>query len=57
MLYLASAVVLGALFLWNVVRVVRARDHGTVAWAAYRFSLLYLALLFAAMAVDRQVGA
>jgi protoheme IX farnesyltransferase len=57
MIYLVSALVLGALFLWNVVRVVRARDHGKVAWAAYRFSLLYLALLFAAMAVDHQVGA
>ena len=56
-IYLVSALVLGALFLWNVVRVVRARDHGKVAWAAYRFSLLYLALLFAAMAVDHQVGA
>ena len=56
MIYLVSALVLGALFLWNVVRVVRAADHGKVAWAAYRFSLLYLALLFAAMAVDHQVG-
>jgi protoheme IX farnesyltransferase len=56
MIYLVSALVLGALFLWNVIRVVRARDHGKVAWAAYRFSLLYLALLFAAMAVDHQVG-
>jgi len=53
-MYLVSAIVLGALFLWNVVRVVRAADHGKVAWAAYRFSLLYLALLFAAMAVDHQ---
>ena len=57
MIYLASALVLGAAFLWNVVRVVRARDHGKVAWAAYRFSLLYLALLFAAMAVDHQISA
>ena len=57
MIYLVSALVLGALFLWNVVRVVRARDHGKVAWAAYRFSLLYLALLFAAMAVDHQIRA
>ena len=57
MIYLVSALILGALFLWNVIRVVRARDHGKVAWAAYRFSLLYLALLFAAMAVDHQVGA
>jgi heme o synthase len=57
MTYFVSALVLGALFLWNVVRVVRARDHGKVAWAAYRFSLLYLALLFAAMAVDHQISA
>ena len=57
MLYLAAALVLGALFFWNVLRVVRAADHGKVAWAAYRFSLLYLALLFTAMAVDHQLGA
>ena len=57
MIYLVSALVLGALFLWNVVRVVRSSDHAKVAWAAYRFSLLYLALLFAAMAVDHQVSA
>jgi protoheme IX farnesyltransferase len=56
-LYLASALVLGALFFWNVLRVVRSTDHGKVAWAAYRFSLLYLALLFTAMAVDHQLGA
>ena len=56
-LYLASALVLGALFFWNVLRVVRTTDHGKVAWAAYRFSLLYLALLFTAMAVDHQLGA
>ncbi len=57
LLYLGAAVILGALFLWNVVRVVRAADHGKVAWQAYRFSLLYLALLFAAMAVDHQLAA
>jgi protoheme IX farnesyltransferase len=26
------------------------------AWQVYKFSLLYLALLFVAMVVDRQVG-
>jgi len=56
-MYLVSALLLGALFLWNVVRVVRTADHGKVAWAAYRFSLLYLALLFVAMAVDHQISA
>jgi protoheme IX farnesyltransferase len=57
MVYLVSALVLGALFLANVISVVRAADHGKVAWRAYRFSLLYLALLFTAMAVDHQLAA
>ena len=56
-IYLASAVLLDALFVWTVLRVVRAADYTRVAWQCYRFSLLYLALLFAAMAVDRQVSA
>ena len=56
-LYLVSALVLGAAFLWSVVRVVQATNYSAVAWQAYRFSLLYLALLFLAMAVDRHVGA
>ncbi|HEX2781899.1 MAG TPA: heme o synthase [Gemmatimonadaceae bacterium] len=56
-LYLVSALALGAAFLWSVVRVVKATNYSAVAWQAYRFSLLYLALLFLAMAVDRHVGA
>ena len=55
-IYLASAVLLDVLFLWTVLRVVRAADYTRAAWQCYRFSLLYLALLFAAMAVDRQVS-
>ncbi|HEU4994328.1 MAG TPA: heme o synthase [Gemmatimonadaceae bacterium] len=51
--YLASAVVLGALLLRGVVRVLRASDYVAPAWSVYKFSLLYLALLFTAMAVDR----
>jgi protoheme IX farnesyltransferase len=54
--YLVSAVILGALFLWSVLRIVRAVDYTRVAWQSYRFSLLYLALLFVAMAVDRQLS-
>jgi protoheme IX farnesyltransferase len=55
-LYLVSAVVLGALLLRGVVRVMRAEDYTKPAWAVYKYSLLYLALLFAAMMVDRMVG-
>jgi heme o synthase len=54
--YLVSALVLGALFLADVVRVIRASEWTKPAWRLYKFSLLYLALLFAAMVVDRMVG-
>ena len=51
--YLVSAAVLGAVFLRDVARVVRATEWTKAAWRLYKFSLLYLALLFAAMVVDR----
>jgi heme o synthase len=54
-LYLASALVLGTILLRGVVRVVRADDFVKPAWSVYKYSLLYLALLFTAMAVDRLV--
>jgi protoheme IX farnesyltransferase len=53
MFYLASAVALGAVFLWGVVRVMREAEWVAPAWWLYKFSLLYLALVFAAMVVDR----
>src|SRR3954463_1130635 len=51
--YLVLASILGALFVADVVRVIRAADWTKPAWRLYKFSLLYLALLFAAMVVDR----
>ena len=54
--YFVAAVLLGALFLVDVVRVMRAAVWTKPAWRLYKYSLLYLALLFAAMVVDR-VGA
>ena len=53
--YLACALVLGAAFLWSVTRVLVATTYNVVAWKTYRFSLLYLALLFLAMALDRHL--
>jgi protoheme IX farnesyltransferase len=53
--YLLSAAVLGAIFLWGVIRVLRATEWIAPAWWLYKFSLLYLALLFAAMVVDRAI--
>ena len=54
--YLLSALALGLVLLWSIVRTMRAREWAGPAWWAYRFSLLYLALLFAAMVLDRQVA-
>jgi protoheme IX farnesyltransferase len=52
-IYLAAALALGAALLRGVARVAQAEDHVKPAWSVYKFSLLYLALLFTAMAVDR----
>lgn len=57
LIYLASAALLGVLFLVDVLRVMRATEWTKSAWRLYKFSLLYLALLFAAMVVDRGFAA
>jgi protoheme IX farnesyltransferase len=54
--YLVMAALLGAWLLIGVVRVMRAAEFPKPAWALYKFSLLYLALLFAAMVIDRAVA-
>jgi protoheme IX farnesyltransferase len=53
--YAASATVLGAWLLRGTLAVRRAADGAwsQPAWAVYKGSLLYLALLYVAMAVDR----
>jgi protoheme IX farnesyltransferase len=50
--YGVLATALGLWFLRDVVRLMRAANFVQPAWTLYRNSLLYLALLFAAMAVD-----
>jgi heme o synthase len=52
-IYLVSAVVLGAILLHGVWRVMRSEDFVKPAWWVYGYSLLYLALLFGAMVGDR----
>ena len=47
---------LGGWLLVGVMRVMRADDFVKPAWSVYKYSLLYLALLFAAMVVDRAVA-
>ena len=51
--YLVIALVLDAILLRGIVRVMRATDYTKAAWSVYKYSLLYLALLFAGMVVDR----
>ena len=51
--YLVSALALGAWFLRDVVLTMRSTEWMPRAWRLYKYSLLYLALLFAAMVVDR----
>ncbi len=63
-IYLVAAIVLGALFLWRAFTLWRqaASPEGSLAQAIrlYRYSISYLTLLFAAVAVDslvlRQLG-
>ena len=52
-IYLAAASMLAVILVRDVVMVIRAREWMPVAWRLYKFSLLYLALLFAAMVLDR----
>jgi protoheme IX farnesyltransferase len=55
-IYGVSASVFGALLLGGVVKMMRAKDWVKPAWWVYGYSLLYLALLFVAMVVDRQLA-
>ena len=55
LIYLGSAVALGALFVWHAARLWRSRSL-PAAMSMFRFSIIYLALLFGAMALDRLVA-
>ena len=56
LIYVAAASLLGALLVGGVIRMMRAKDWTAPAWWVYKYSLLYLALLFVAMAVDRKIA-
>ena len=51
-LYLVAAIVLGAIFLWQAVRLLRDRTPER-AMRLFGYSISYLTLLFAAMALDQ----
>jgi protoheme IX farnesyltransferase len=52
LIYLVSAVVLGAAFVWYALQVARDTGDGRAAIRLFRFSISYLTLLFAAVAAD-----
>jgi len=53
-IYLASAVVLGLIFVWYAT-VIYLRYSDEVARRTFRYSILYLSLLFAALLIDHYV--
>ncbi len=50
--YLVIALVLNGFFLWDAVQIYRSPTNQNI-WRLYKYSLLYLALLFIGMGVDR----
>jgi protoheme IX farnesyltransferase len=52
--YLAAALVLGVIFLWYALRIYR-RYSDALARRTFRYSIVYLAALFAALLVDHYV--
>lgn len=51
--YAVAALALGGRLLWYSIKVLREAGVTPTAWKMYKYSLLYLALLFVAMGVDR----
>ncbi|MCJ7832244.1 MAG: UbiA family prenyltransferase, partial [Actinobacteria bacterium] len=55
-IYLATAVILGGTFIWKSAKL-RTDYSKVAAKGLFKFSILYLALLFAAVAIDGLVSA
>jgi protoheme IX farnesyltransferase len=55
LIYLVSALVLGAAFMWYALQVLRNAKDGRAAIGLFRFSIGYLTLLFAAVGADSLV--
>jgi protoheme IX farnesyltransferase len=54
-IYLAAAIVLGGLYVWRALRLHAHAEDGRAAIGLFRYSISYLTLLFAAVAVDALV--
>jgi len=55
LLYAVAALALGGRFLWYNFQLLREEGVTGTAWRMYKYSLVYLALLFVAMSVDRSL--
>jgi protoheme IX farnesyltransferase len=53
--YAVVALLLGARLLWYCVKLLKEQHATPLAWKMYRYSLVYLALLFVAMGIDKQL--
>ena len=53
--YVVAAILLGGRLLWYCLRLLKQESVTPLAWKMYKFSLLYLALLFVAMGVDKHI--
>ena len=53
--YAVAAALLGGRLVWYCLQLRRQRNSMPLAWRMYRYSLIYLALLFVAMGVDRAI--
>jgi len=53
--YAVVAVLLGGRLLWYCFRLLRESGVTPTAWRMYKYSLLYLALLFTAMGIDKHL--
>ena len=56
MIYGVSALALGGILLAGTLRILRRAEWVPIAWRTYKYSLLYLALLFVAMVLDRTLA-
>lgn len=53
LLYAGAALLLGARLLWYCLKLLKETGPSPLPWRMYKYSLLYLALLFVAMGIDR----
>jgi len=55
MFYAVAALLLGGRLLWYCLKLLKETNVTPLAWQMYKYSLLYLALLFVAMGIDKQL--